>query len=234
MNTSKTQLRCARLAHRCLLLICAVCLSGCVVGYRHQTVSDEVVNEFSQSATVEGSSDMVYLGLILDFRILRFGTPAVGGNVELAANNERGAYRDEYNQQMNGFQLDVPLVSFWSEEEGFGYPGVLKHRHSVDLWVSGTYVPVSPPNWWTDASLVYYNHNLFAVRVFGGYGQIPFDGTLTGYSNGSQTFDMFETTVGGPTYGVEFTILAGEQALDFINWFGNAQNAAAEEASGGR
>lgn len=219
---------------RLLAVVWLVVLSGCVVGYRHHKVSDEVVNEFSQTANVEGTSDMVYLGLILDFRVLRFGTPAVGGAIEMSAESERGQYRDEYNQQMNGFQLDVPLISFWSEEEGFGYPGILKHRHSVDLWVSGTLMPVSPPNWWSEASLVYYNHDLFAVRIFGGYGQLPFDGTLTGYSNGSQTYDMFETTVGGPTYGAEVTILAGEQALDFIKWFGEAQNAAADEASGGR
>lgn len=220
---------------RCLLLACVVCLSGCVFGYRYQGVSDEAVNELSRSAQVEGAGHMVFLGLTLDFRYFRVGTPSIGGNFEMSASNDRGRYGDEYNVQLNGFQLDAPVVSFWSADEGFGYPGVLKHRQSLDFWLSGTFMPVSPPHWWADASLVYYQHDLMAVRAFAGYGRVPFDATVVGYTaTGNQTVDMFETTVGGPTYGVELTILAGEQALDFLNWFGKAQDAAADEASGGR
>ncbi|MGM0556341.1 MAG: hypothetical protein ACQEVA_08165 [Myxococcota bacterium] len=234
MKTSKTQAVSVRIAARLCVLMCVACLSGCLLGYRYQGVSDQAVNELSKTADVEATGHMIYLGVTLDFRFLRVGTPSMGGNFEVSASNEGGRYGDEYNVQLNGFQLDAPVVSLWSEEEGFGYPGLLEHRHSLDFWLSGTLMPVNPPHWWADASLVYYNHDLLAVRAFGGYGRIPFDGTVSGYLSGERSADMFETTVGGPTFGVELTILAGEQALDFLNWFGDAQNAAADEASGRR
>jgi hypothetical protein len=234
MKTSKTQAGTVVRAARWLVVLGALWLTGCVFGYRYQGVSDQATNELSKTADVEATGHMVYLGVTLDFRFFRVGTPSMGGNFEVTASNEGGRYGDEYNVQLNGFQLDAPVLSLWSEEEGVGYPGLLEHRHSVDFWLSGTFMPVNPPHWWADASLVYYNHDLLAVRAFGGYGRIPFDGTVSGYLDGERSADMFETTVGGPTFGVELTILAGEQALDFIRWFGEAQNAAADEASGGR
>lgn len=217
-----------------LVLMSVMWLSGCVVGYRYHGLDEEAVSPAGDIAQVRGQGHMVYLGLVLDFRYLRVGTPAMGARYELEAQSEGGFWREDYSAELRGFQLDLPVLSLWSEDEGVGYPGRLVHRRSVDIWLGGALMPGERPHWWADASVVYYDHDLWAARLFAGYGEAPVDATLRGWSEGNTTFEYYETMVGGPTAGIELTVLAGEQALDFLTWFGEAQDAAVEEASGRR
>ena len=217
------------------LLVLAACLlagpAGCVVGYRYDSVSDTVVNDSGQSSRVEGHGHVVYTGLILDFRVLRFSYPYVGGQYEIEASGPGAVSTDSqaYNTREQSFHLDVPLLSIWSEENGIGYPGTLEHRHSIDLWLSGTANFYGGPHGWVEGGLVWYKHDLMAVRLFGGWGETPVDVAVEMQrGDGTTSTAFFDSTAGGPSGGIEVTVLAGEQALDFLNWFAGQQDAAEE------
>lgn len=208
----------------CLLAIAA---SGCTLGYRYHHLDSEVTSAAGANAQVEGSGHMVELGVVLDFRYFRAGNPYVGASYEMDLNEPGGGgtYKSS-TIETQPFRIDVPVVSLWSEDGGIGYPGTMIHRQSVELWLSGTLRPSELPMWWADASLVYYHHDMVAVRAFGGWGAVPFDGETSQFGPGGTTYEFYETTAGGYSAGVELTVGAGEQALDFIKYFiGSQKNA---------
>ncbi|QDG53286.1 hypothetical protein FIV42_21825 [Persicimonas caeni] len=200
--------------------LAAVVSTGCTLGYRYHHLDSEIANAAGANAQVEGSGHMVELGIVLDFRYFRVGNPYVGASYEMDVTDAAGggAYQSS-TIETQPFRLDVPVVSLWSEDGGLGYPGTMVHRKSVELWLSGTLRPTTLPMWWADASLVYYHHDLVAVRAFGGWGAVPFEGQTTQFSTEGTTYEFWETTAGGYSAGVELTLGAGEQALDFIKYF---------------
>lgn len=212
-----------------LLVSCLVALatSGCTLGYRYHHLDSEISNAAGANAQVEGGGHMVELGIVLDFRYLRVGNPYVGASYEMDVTDPDGGgtYKSS-TIETQPFRLDVPVVSLWSEDGGFGYPGTMVHRKSVELWLSGTLRPTELPLWWADASIVYYHHDLVAVRAFGGWGAVPFEGQTTSLNTDGVNYEFYETTAGGYSAGVELTLGAGEQALDFIKYFIRSQDQA--------
>ena len=199
----------------------AAVLSGCTIGYRYHHLDSQITNAAGANAQVEGSGHMVEFGFVLDFRYFRVGSPYLGSTYEMEVTDSQGggAYQ-ESTVEVRAMSLDVPVISLWSEDGGVGYPGTMVHRKgSVELWLSGTARPTELPLWWADLGVVYYHHDLVAVRAFGGWGAVPYDGSTSRFGPSGAEHEFFETTAGGFSGGVELTLGAGEQALDFIKFF---------------
>jgi hypothetical protein len=215
-----------------LWLGCVVCGSGCTIGYRYHHVDSAVTSAAGTSGRVEGGGHMVELGVVLDFRYLRLILPYLGANYELELSAGEGSGgRQSSMMEKRGIRLDVPVLSLWNGENGWeaGYPGVMEHRESVELWLSGTGRFSRPGLGFADLGLVYYHHDLVAVRAFGGWGAAPFERNSTSFGPGGLRYEYWEESVGGPTAGVELTVGAGEQALDFIKFFVGNQKAIEEQ-----
>jgi hypothetical protein len=80
--------------------------------------------------------------------------------------------------------------------------------------------------WYADLGLVYYHHDLVAVRAFSGWGAVPYDGQTSRFGKDGPEFEFWEATPNGYTGGIELTLGAGEQALDFIKFFLSNQESA--------
>jgi hypothetical protein len=210
-----------------VVVAAALTCVGCTIGYRYHHLDSSITNAAGNSAQVEGSGHTVEMGIVFDFRVLRAVMPYVGANYELDVRDDRGGggYQESMTEA-RGFRLDLPALSLWSDEGGIGYPGTMVHRQSVELWLSGTIRPGSPPLWWSDVGLVYYHHDAVAVRAYGGWGQAPFTGTTTSFDADGVQDQFWEASVGGPTAGVELTLGAGEQMLDFFKFFLDNQDTA--------
>ncbi len=207
----------------------SVVLTGCTIGYRYHRIDDTISNAVGANAKVKGSSQMVELGVVLDFRYFRMVAPYLGAKneMDIAASDGGGDHKSQVIEE-RGFRLDVPVVSVWNDDDGFslGYPGTMVHRNSLELWLSGTGRFSQPPMWFGDVGLVYYHHNWAAVRVFGGWGEMPVTGQTSTFDAQGSQFQFWKTTAGGFTAGADLTIGAGEQALDFLKYFFRAQESA--------
>lgn len=211
------------------LFLAMVALSGCTIGYRYHNVDSQITNAAGANAQVVGSGHMVELGVVLDFRFFRLVAPFMGSTYDIDIRDDAGGHDHRaVTDEVRGFRLDVPVLSVWNGDDGFspGYPGLMEHRQSVELWLSGTGHLTKPPQWYADVGVVYYHHDLVAVRAFGGWGGVPYDGQTARFGPGGADYNFWKASPTGFTGGVEVTLGAGEQALDFIKFFIGNQKAA--------
>ena len=209
-----------------LLALCVLGATGCTVGYRYHHVDATTLSATGTPGELGGSGHMVELGIVLDVRYLRLVLPYMGASYEMELTASDGGRAQQKSMiEKRGFRLDVPALSLWNGKNGWepGYPGVMKHRQSVELWLSATGRVDDPVLGFADLGLVYYHHDLVALRAFGGWGGVPFEQTSTGFGLNRPRQEFWKTSATGPTAGVELTIGAGEQALDFFNFFFDSQ-----------
>lgn len=222
---------------RARLSLCLMCLgvmsAGCTIGYRYHHVDGAVESESGMRGHIEGGGHVVELGVVLDFRYLRLLMPFLGGSYDLALEADAGTRAQRFDTfEKRGYRLDLPVLSLWNERGGIepGYPGVMVHRESVELWLSATAHAGPPMLGFADLGVVYYQHNLVAVRAFGGWGVAPFRETTGGFGPGGRVrYDTWKTSAGGLSGGIELTLGAGEQALDFLKFFLSSQKAVEDE-----
>jgi hypothetical protein len=213
----------------CLISSClALMATGCTLGYRYHNLDSKITNATGANAQIEGSGHTVELGIVLDFRYFRLVSPYLGSSYEMdIADSRGGGDHQTSTEEVRGVRLDVPLVSLVSEGGGVGYPGTMVHRKgSLELWGSITARPSELPLWYADLGVVYYHYNLVAVRAFGGWGAVPYEGQTSRMGRNNVEYEFWEATPNGYTGGIELTVGAGEQALDFLKWFGDSQEAA--------
>jgi hypothetical protein len=205
-------------------------LTGCTLGYRYHHLDSDITNATGANAQVEGSGHTVELGIVLDFRYFRFVSPYMGSTYEMdIADSRGGAGHQSSTEEVRGVRLDVPLVSLVNEDGAIGYPGTMVHRkESWELWASVTARPSKLPLWYADLGVVYYHHDLVAVRAFGGWGAVPYDGQTSRFNQDGAIYEFWEANPNGYTGGIELTMGAGEQALDFIKFFISNQDKAGE------
>ncbi len=194
---------------------------GCIVGAHHQRMN-ATVDADGAAADVEGTVESVDLGLVADFRYLRLGFPFEGQRRRIAVDIQDGG-RFEVDQvvEMRALRLDVPVWSFrdFSEEpSGHRYPGLMRQRESLELWVSGS-VGVSPINPGTaSVGLVYYRYGAFAARLYGGASFNPFEGLDRSSIDGVQHNQRRSGYAPGIIIGLEMTLAAGEYALELAQF----------------
>lgn len=212
-----------------LILICllATIASGCTLGYRYHSLDSNIANATGANAQVEGSGHTVEFGIVLDFRYFRLVSPYLGSTYEMDITDSRGGGGHQSSlEEVRAVRLDVPLVSLLNEDGTIGYPGIMVHRKSLELWGTVTARPSELPLWYADLGVVYYHHNLVAVRAFGGWGAVPFDGQTSRLGKDGVDYEFWQANPDGFTGGIELTLGAGEQALDFIKFFIANQEAA--------
>lgn len=206
-----------------LLLTCflLIALTGCVVGGRHQIVQTTPFQN-GQQAQIEGTASAFEFGVVADFRYFRLALPFEGAATELTGTAKpTGYFKSKSTREFRALRLDIPLISLYNFEGGgtLQYPGNMPHRHSLELWTGAAASISSRPDWWADIGITYYNHNAVAVRLYGGYGQIPFREMMQGRDTSNQLSNTFwEGHAGGIALGLELTLFAGEHALDLLKF----------------
>lgn len=215
-----------------LLGICLLSVTGCTVGYRYHHVNASTLSSTGTPGELRGGGHMVELGVVLDVRYLRLVMPYIGASheMELTA-SDGGRAQQKSTIEKRAFRLDLPALSLWNGKNGWepGYPGIMEHRQSLELWLSATGNFDDPILGFADLGLVYYQHDLVAVRAFGGWGGVPFQQSSTGYGLDRPRQEVWKTSATGPTAGVELTVGAGEQALDFFKFFFASQKKIEDE-----
>lgn len=207
--------------------------AGCTLGYRYHQVEDSAQSRAGMSGQISGQGHTVELGVVLDFRYMRLILPYLGADYELELSASDGGKATQSTlTEKRGLRLDLPVLSLWEAKSGWdlGYPGVMPHRESVELWLSATGRMTRPLLGYADLGLVYYHHNLVALRAFGGWGVAPFEETSSRFGADGMQYERWEHAAGGFSGGVEITLGAGEQALDFLMFFMDTQDAIADDA----
>ena len=196
----------------------ALLLAGCTLGYRHTRHTGSIKRNIGE-LDIGGSGNTADLSATFDFRYFRLLIPFEAGRRMLEFTADDGG-RDTIDlvRERRYYRLDVPVVSLWDfKNEGFGgYPGLLRHRHTFDVWVSGETNLHVDHEWWIDLGLAYYRYNGIGVRLFFGAGAVPFDAaTPRPGTRFPAIWHGDAPTIGG---GLTVTITAGEFALDLFQY----------------
>ncbi len=113
------------------------------------------------------------------------------------------------------FRVDAPVLSFWDFEnkESFGYPGVMKHRNSLDLWLRGGLT--------NDGE----SHSLggavgwYEARFLGAYLAVDYWTEPTSVQGlDGPIISTYAGNTSGWVVSLEVNLAAGEYALDAIDW----------------
>lgn len=191
--------------------------SGCMIGYRNHSLAHRSTMD-GTTVEVEGDEDVVGVSAVADFRFVRVSMPLTLTRQKLTlTDTEGGVGGYSVDRELRHYRVDAPLVSFWSTERGLGlaYPGLLEHRSSVELWGGAESNLLSDgASTWFDAGLAYYAYNLVAIRVFAGWGSVPFRAATTSVGE----VRSWTGRVSGPGIGVSITLGAGEHLLDFVKF----------------
>lgn len=212
-----------------IALLLVVTLSGCSLGYRYHHLGGSMENAAGANAQIEGAGHTFVMSTVLDFRYARLLTSYLFPSYTYELVDDAGGSGHHSSKfETRGFQLDAPVVSFWSEDDEttIGYPGRMEHRQSLELWLSGSSRVDVQPSAWADVGLVYYHHNLFAARLFAGWGTIAIDDSTSRLASEGTEQQFWDTDAGGLTAGFDVTFAAGEHALDFLKFFVDAQDEA--------
>ena len=196
--------------------------AGCIAGVHHHRISSTFEHE-GDAGSASGQINSVDLGVVADFRYARLAFPFEGHRREFRLEGQSGnVFSINEVVEMRTLRVDVPLLSLWdlsSEPTGKRYPGSMKKRTGVELWVSGSVGAVPDHPFTATAGLVYYKYGGFAVRLFAGASMIPYDGvSRTIDADGGEHFRRRNGHVQGMLGGLEVTMAAGEYALELIQY----------------
>lgn len=200
------------------LALLALCAGGCTYGYRYTNLGS-THTEDGRSVDVQGDAHAFLAGVVLDFRYFRLGVPFEGVVASFELEDELGGIdRFEDYDEMRSYRLDVPLLTIFDLDEDvwWRYPGVIRHRQGIELWASASSNLSRRHHWFADLSVAYYDYNGLGVRLFGGWGEIPFRASTQGV--GPEFPLRWEGQAGGFGGGLEVTLTTGEYALEALKW----------------
>lgn len=157
------------------------------------------------------------VGTALDFRAVR----AVS-TIEMVTKDPEGSLdsggevlaKESYAERRL-VRLDVPALALWDfDNGGIGYPGTMKHRHSLDLWGRGGLVAeAGDPQTFAGGALTYYRTGSIAASFTVDYWM---ETTQMKAIDDLGTLNIYNGNTGGWVVGVELTVAAGEYALDIF------------------
>lgn len=199
-------------------LLVGVVASGCVVAGNVGTLRSGELQTVEGPATVEYERQSMILGTAFDFRAVRLVSALDFQVLNPTASTERldpQADDQDYTERRM-FRLDVPVLSLWNfESSGLGYPGILEHRHTIDLWGrAGLAKNTGGFDPFYGGSLTYYRADSFAVSLTVDYWTIPAEVRVFQSETGGLSIVNGDAT--GWVLGLEVTLFAGEHALDII------------------
>lgn len=217
-----------RRATLCLgVALCAWLLSGCVVGGSIGTLrAVDVTNPVdSGTADIDVSRNNLTLGTVFDFRAVRFVTALEMIERTRTVDGVRAQSLDRVSledyDERRVMRLDIPLLSLWDfnpENPGpFRYPGLLDHRHTLDVWLrGGTHNLALDEGGFVGGALVWYKSGAIAVSLTADYVTEDTGVRALQESGAATNFDGFAD---GWVVGFEVTLAAGEYALDIFKIF---------------
>ena len=178
---------------------------------------------------VEGTVNSVDLGVVADFRYLRLAVPFEGQSRKLRATGAGGTFSIDEVVENRTLRLDVPLLvlrDFSSEPSGARYPGSMRRRHTLELWLSGSLgmTPIQPVT--ATAGLTYYRYGVTAVKLYAGGSLTPFEGLARAVEDGREINNRVQGYGPGIIIGLEVTLAAGEYALELLQFLLDADRSA--------
>ncbi len=203
---------------RLFVCLAALLLAGCTIGYRHSRHTGSLSREIGE-LDIAGSGNTAQLATTFDFRYARFLLPFEVGRRKLTYQAADGG-RDTQDliRERRLYRLDVPVLSLYDVNKGGfgGYPGLMRHRHSLELWVSGETNLQTDNEWWLDLSVVFYKYNGVAFLASFGGGALPFDAaTPRAGTRFPAVWRGNAPMFGG---GLAITVTSGEFALDAFEY----------------
>lgn len=203
---------------RALVLLCSVCAAGCTVGYRHAVHSGTLTNP-SGEAQISGAGDDIDLSVTLDFRYARLMLPVEVSRHKLTYEAfDGGRSTGDLIRERRLYRVEVPLLSFYDFDKGGfgGYPGALRHRHTVDLWIGAESDLLRSIEWWVDLGVSLYKHGGLGFSVFGGLGSLPVSTSTP--MQGSRFPRLWDGRTVSFSGGAAVTITSGEFALGALEY----------------
>ncbi|MEO1268720.1 MAG: hypothetical protein AAFX99_11525 [Myxococcota bacterium] len=189
---------------------------GCIVAGNVGTLNSETFQTPAGPATVEYERQSMVLGTAFDFRVLRL-VSALDMQI-LNPTSSRGELDPQSDDQdyteRSMYRLDVPVLSLWDfDRSGLTYPGMARHRHSIEVWGrAGVARNSSGYDPFYGGALTYYRANAFAVAITADYWTLPAEVRVFQNENGALNTLQGQAT--GWVIGFEVTLFAGEHALD--------------------
>lgn len=206
--------------HRLLVLLLVAACTGCSIGYRHTVHASKFTRDDGRVAQISGASDTAYLGATFDFRYARVLVPYEFGRRQIFVTEQEDGYRDEIDliRERRFYRLDIPVLSLWDfDEKSFGgYPGLLRHRNTVDVWLSGETDFMIRNEWWADISVALYRYGKVGFRLYGGGGALPFDAATP--QAGTRFPRLWKGQAPYFGGGLEVILTTGEYGLDAFEW----------------
>jgi hypothetical protein len=202
-----------------ILLLVVVVVSGCSIGYRYTGHHSTFTRDDGRELEIRGSSHSGHLAASFDFRYFRLMVPFEGGRRVIRVRDDEGNPDTiELIRERRFYRLDVPLVSLWDlENKQFGgYPGSMRHRKSLELWLSGESNAQIDHEWWVDLSFVRYAYNGVGIKVYGGAGAVPFDAATP--VQGTRFPRLWHGNAPMFGAGIEFIFFTGEYGLDVVEY----------------
>ncbi len=194
---------------------------ACILaGTTGQLQSDPVQPGQAPQGQLDVDRDAMTVGTAIDLRYVRLVSSIELLNTEThltnTQNNPLTDSTKDYNER-RFFRLDVPLLSLWDlRDGGVAYPGLLVHRHSVDLWARGGVVSIDDTvEGFYGGALTWYKTGLVAVSLTVDYWNQSAQAQAL---NEFGSLTPYRADASGFVFGIELTLAAGEYALDFIKY----------------
>ena len=212
----------AELTHSALFLVFLVAVSaltsGCIVGGSVSQLQTDDIGSSGVPVTSVIERESMVVGSAFDFRAVRLVSAldmrTLSPKPETRSTLVKKSSKADYGE-LRMMRLDLPLLSLWDfESGGVGYPGVLPHRHTIDVWArGGTSNADGDYELFYGGALTYYRAGGIAVTLTADRWGLETE--VTTLENIGQVVHQGDAT--GWAFGIEVTLFAGEYALDIFS-----------------
>jgi len=195
---------------------------GCILAANTGQLATQSIaaSDNTGTADIDVQRESLVVGTALDFRFVRVVSSIEMLNRQTRLNVQTAAVRtpemDETYLERRFFRMDIPALSLWNfDGGGLGYPGLMDHRHSIDLWGRAGAVNIrSDFEGFAGAALTYYQSGMLAVSLTADHWSEP---AQVQALNNFGSLTTFDASASGWVVGLEITVAAGEYGLDFID-----------------